>query len=485
MRSAWSVRRRWPVVFAVALSVMLAAVSQAPAAAPWSAPQEVPGAHLMRWETNVLKPVEGLLGFTPGGVGFMVLGSDAGGRGIARFNGSQGAFGPVIASQLGGVAPSKMALYGRDRVILAGQADAVGDPRAPMNPDILLDAAVTRGSVTGQFTRRQVLAKGIVAGSASAAVVTALAANPAGDAAVVVSVPVRGHLRVRGYQSWVFVRRHGQSAFKRVLAIGRETVGSSPAALAVNGPGDVLVAFDDRTSVRARLITAASKVGREQRLGQGGSAFVYGGRMVATMDGTRRALVAWMAQRVGEGSYAGSPGIVALAYAPPHSAFGPAQVVQRNLPKGFNRGIVGPAVQTALLGSRGVVVWTGYASGRYVVRFFDVTSGQASSARELSPAGSDALLRGLAVTSRGGLVATWSTTIQRQPSALYAAARPAGAATWGPIETVTSTGPDPALGSAVITASPVSGQAVLLWSDPVPPGIAAIPVRFSARPTPG
>jgi hypothetical protein len=58
---------------------------------------------------------------------------------------------------------------------------------------------------------------------------------------------------------------------KRIVAIGRERVGSSPAALAVNGPGDVLVAWDDRTSVRARLVTAGSKVGGEQRLGQGGS----------------------------------------------------------------------------------------------------------------------------------------------------------------------------------------------------------------------
>jgi hypothetical protein len=485
MRPVRSVTWRWSAVLVVALAVMLAAVPQAPAAAPWSAPEAIPGAHLLWWESNALRQVDGLLGFTPGGVGFMVLGSDAGGRGIARFNGSRGTFGPVGPSQLGGVAPSKMGLYGRDHVILGGQADAVGDPRASMNPDILLDAAVTRGSVTGQFTRRQVLAKGIVAGGAAPAVVTALAANPAGDAAVVVSVPVRGRVRVRGFQSWVFVRRHGQSAFKRILAIGRQTVGSSPAALAVNGPGDVLVAWDDRTSVRARLITAGSRVGREQRLGQGGSAFVLGGRMVAVMDGTRRALVAWMAQRVGEGSYAGSPGIVALAYAPAYSGFAPAQVVQRNLPEGSNRGIIGPAVQTALLGSRGVVVWTGYASGRYVVRCVDVTSGRASAPRDLSPAGSDALLRGLAVTSRGGQVATWSTTIQHQPSALYAAARAAGATTWGPIETVTSTGPDPTFGSAVIAASPLSGQAVALWSDPIPPGIAAMPVRFSARPTPG
>jgi hypothetical protein len=208
--------------------------------------------------------------------------------------------------------------------------------------------------------------------------------------------------------------------------------------------------------------------------------------MVATMDATRRALVGGMAQRVGEGSYAGSPGIVALAYAPPHGAFAPAQVVQRDLPKGPGRGILGPAVQAALLGSRGVVVWTGYGSGRYVVRSVDVASGRASSVRDVSPAGSDALLRGLAMTPRGGLVAAWSTTIQQQPAALHAASRAAGATTaWGPIETVTSTGPGPAIGNAAIAASPVSGQAVALWSDPVPPAIAAIPVRFSTRPTPG
>jgi hypothetical protein len=112
MRPVWSVRWRWSAVLVVALAVMLAAVPQAPAAAPWSAPEAIPGAHLLRWESNALKQVDGLLGFTPGGVGFMVVGSDAGGRGIARFSGSRGTFNPVSPSQLGGVAPSRMALYG-------------------------------------------------------------------------------------------------------------------------------------------------------------------------------------------------------------------------------------------------------------------------------------------------------------------------------------------------------------------------------------
>jgi hypothetical protein len=70
-----------------------------------------------------------------------------------------------------------------------------------MNPDILLDAAVTRRLAGSRFARRQVLARGLAAGRPSPAVVTALASNDAGDAAAVVAVPVRGRVQVAGYTS--------------------------------------------------------------------------------------------------------------------------------------------------------------------------------------------------------------------------------------------------------------------------------------------
>ena len=383
-------------------------------------------------------------------------------------------------------------------MILAGQANRAGDPRFATNPEILLDAAVTRGTLSGGFSQRQVLAKGMVAGSGAGlgqAIVTALAANSAGDAAAVVSAPVAGKRKgsVAGYQSRLFVRRRGQPSFRRILDIGRRTVGHSPAALAVNAPGDVLVASDDRVSVRARLVRANGKLDGEQRLGQGGSS-LGGERLVAAMDGTRRMLVAWMAQSSGE-TDAGGPGIVALAYAPPYKPFRSAQVVQRNLPRGYSRGIGGTAVQAALLRNRGVVAWTGHSDGRYAVRTVDITNGRASAPRDLSPAGTSAQLRGLAVGPRGGTVVTWasgavrSIALPKPPLTVQAMARAADATTWGPIENVatTDTGAQDFMASdALIAANPLSGQTVLLCSDPLPAGAdplppSPVPVKYSVR----
>ena len=465
---------------------LLVAGPPALGAAPWSDLQAVPGTSEGRWELIQgpgpgfsgygLRDVQELFGFTPGGMGVAVLGRDGGGLGISRFSGSTGTFGAPTASRLGGVVPSQMALYGREGMVLGGQANLAGDPRSG---EVFLDAAVTRGSVTGAFARRQILAKGR---DSTQAVVTALAANAAGDAAAVVSVPVRG----AGHESRLFIRRRGQSAFRKVADIGIRTVGKSPAALAVNGPGDVLVAWDDRTSVRARLVTASGKVGAEQRLGQGGSPF-RNQPLVAAMDGTRRMLVAWLAQSLGQ-TAAGGPGIVALASASPYRSFRPAQVVQRNLPRGDDRAVGGPAA--ALLRNRGVVVWNGYVNGHYVVRSVDVTSGRAGSRRNLSPLGTDTKLQGLAVGARGGTIAAWSSrssgTVPQPTPGVFAVTRAADVPGWGPIETVATT--RTADVGALIAASPVSGQALLIFSliwDVQPPAYPnPVPVRFSVRSSP-
>lgn len=505
MTCAMSRGRRWPIVLAVGAAAFTVGVPRALGAPPWSDPQTIPGAYVTHWESGSgvqpgyrLTGVTGLLGFTPGGAGVAILGRDAGGQGLTRFSSATGTFGPLRGSTFAGIAPSRMALFGREGVLLAGQANRAGDPRFVTNPEILLDAAVTRGTLSGAFAPRQVLAKGMAGGSGTGlgrAVVTALEANSSGDAAAVVSAPVAGKRKgsVAGYQSLLFMRRRGQPSFRRILGIGRRTVGHSPAALAINGPGDVLVASDDRVSVRARLVRADGRADREQRLGQGGSS-LGGERLVAAMDGTRRMLVAWMAQSVSK--YAGGPGIVALAYAPPYKPFRAAQVVQRNLPRGPSRGIPGNAVQAALLRDRGVVVWTGYTGGRYAVRTVDVSSGRAGSPRDLSPAGASALLGGLAVGPRGGTVVVWESgairrnAVPKPPHAVQAIARAAGATTWGPVEQVATadTGAQDVIApDALIAANPLSGQSVLLWSDPLPAGAnplppSPIPVRSSVRP---
>jgi hypothetical protein len=323
-----------------------------------------------------------------------------------------------------------------------------------MNPDILLDAAVTRRLAGSRFARRQVLARGLAAGRPSPAVVTALASNDAGDAAAVVAVPVRGRVQVAGYTSQLFLRRAGVPSFRRVrVAIGRQTVGASPAALAVNRAG-------------------------------GGSAHVFGGRMAAAMDAGRRAVVAWVAQRVaGESLFAGPPGIVAAAYAAHGGSFGPAGVLERDLPRGPGRGIRAPGVAVALLRDRAVVAWTGHVANRYAVRAADVTSAGAHVPVDLSPPGADAQLRGMSAGRRGGLVAVWST----RPMGLYAVARAPGAAAWGSVETISpplGTEGAPAAGLPV-AGSPTTGRTIVLWSDPAGPRPAPVPVHVSARPAPG
>jgi hypothetical protein len=485
---------------ALAVAAVLVVASPASAAAPWSEPQTLAGGHLDYWQPAELPgapansafgltEAPALLGFTPGGAGLAIVATDSGGRGIARFSGSSGTFGAVRASTFGGVLPSQMALYGREGVMVSGAATSGRDP-VDKRSGTPLDAAVTRGTLSGGFQTRQVLAHGLVAGSPAAAIVVTLAVNAAGDAAAVVSAPVKGRTRVTGYQARLFIRRRGQSSFRRIIDLGPKTIGRSPAALAVNAPGDVLVSWDDRTSVRARLVTAAGRVGGAQRLGPGGSAWVDGSRMSAAIDASRRMLVAWVAQRVGEGGFAGRPGIVALAYASPYKSFRPAQVTQRNLPTGADNAIGLPGVVAGLLRDRGVVAFEGDVDGRRAVRTVDVRSGKAGTVHDLSPAGTVARLRGLAIGPRGGTVVSWwGSAGTAPPAGVFAVARAAGTTDWGPLETIGETAapagaPDPVNGA--LAADPVSGRAVMLWSDVPVPGPAAtapppVPARYSVR----
>jgi hypothetical protein len=323
--------------------------------------------------------------------------------------------------------------------------------------------------------------------------VTALAANTAGDAAAVVDVPVRGHISVVGFRPRLFVRHRGQPAFRRVADLGRRTVGRHPAAIALNGAGDVLVAWDDRDSVRARVVSAAGRVGAERRLGRGGSSWLGAARMVASMDANRRMLVAWLAQRIGGLGSAGGPGMVAYAYAPAHQRFGAARVLQGNLPRGMDRGIGPPGVQATLLRDGAAVVWTGYTAGRFAVRAVDVRSGRPSAPVNLSPAGTDARLRSMAIGPRGALVVAWSSsgrvgTSPTPPPGLYVRARAAATTTSGPLETIVTIAPgDFVPGGVPLAADPVTGRTVMLWSDsvttaPGPPG--ALTTHSSVRTSP-
>ena len=202
------------------------------------------------------------------------------------------------------------------------------------------------------------------------------------------------------------------------------------------------------------------------------------------MDADRRMLVAWLAQRIGGLGSAGGPGIVAYAYAPAHQRFGAARVLQGNLPRGMDRGIGPPGVQAALLRGGAVVVWTGY-NGRALRR---ACRGRARPAApgapvDLSPAGTDARLRSMAVGAarRAGRSVVEQRSIRararRRRRASTSRARAAATTTWGPLETIaTLAAIDFVPGGVPLAADPVTGRTVVLWSDPVttapgPPGV--------------
>lgn len=76
-----------PSIGLAAAAVSLAAAAPVAAAPPWSDPQPVAGGYLAQWAPMnpglAFRQVDGHLGFTPGGVGFAVLGRTAGGLGYA------------------------------------------------------------------------------------------------------------------------------------------------------------------------------------------------------------------------------------------------------------------------------------------------------------------------------------------------------------------------------------------------------------------
>lgn len=473
-----SLRSRRAAVLAAALSLLVVPVARA--AAPWADPQPLSGGYLATWRESgglAFSTAPAQLGFTQGGTGFAVVGRSAGGLGYTRFAGSRGGFGAVTASTFRSVVPEHLATFGRSGVYLAG---ALASPSAQQTANGgPLSVAVVRGNVTGDYPTRQTLAQGYlpkkgVLADPGAATATALASNATGVAAVTVSIPVVGRTRVIGYRSRLFVRWRGQSLFRRVLDYGKQTVGSSPSALAINPTGDILLAWDDRTSVHARLITAGGKIGTEQRLGLGGSAYLGPSftRIVASIDSTRRMLVAWLAQRAGSSGNAGGPGIVAASVASPGKPFGSQITLESGLKQGDRALISGTAIQAAILRDRGVVTWDGWQGSTRVVRTADLVGGRAQGARLLSTAGVSSWLQGLAVGPRGGTVAVWSAEGQ----GLLAAARAGGTSNWDGTETVAPGADTTGMTDALVAGSPVSGDTVVLASAPVP---------MSGVPTPG
>ena len=129
------------------------------------------------------------------------------------------------------------------------------------------------------------------------------AANAAGDHAVLVD-PCRKRGCKKGSPA-VYVHRDGEDGFRRRIVVDRPGRGYG-SALAIDGRGRILVAWDRDDKVFARWISSRGRLGRLQLLGY--ERTPAGFSVTIAPDG--RAAVAWTTQRVSEGdaSPAGAPG---------------------------------------------------------------------------------------------------------------------------------------------------------------------------------
>ena len=123
---------------------------------------------------------------------------------------------------------------------------------------------------------------------------------------------------------YLIVRRHG-SSFGRPIKLAPRT-NTVFGAVAINARGDVLAVWErplhgstGTRGIYARERTADGRLGSTRRLGTSAPA----PKISAALGDGRRAVVAWVSQRVSEGD-AGSPAMIRAAIAAPGERFGPA-----------------------------------------------------------------------------------------------------------------------------------------------------------------
>jgi hypothetical protein len=411
--------------------------SMALAGPPWSPPAPVEGA-----------PDAGaLLGTAPGGAGLLTFGvpsihgsrTTAFGAPIDR----DGAVGP--ARRIGrGLSVDALALYGRDRVLVAGTRVGRGAARP---------VAVAFGRVGEPLGRvRTVVGR--------AGFPLALDANRTGDAAVIASRCLRAAC-VRS-RPLLIVRRRGR-AFGRPVALGgagRVTA----AATSVNREGAVLAVWARDGVVYARVRGAAGGLGRVQRLG---AAFGFQ-EISAALGVGRRAVVAFGAQGIIEGEPTG-PFRAWYAYAR-RGRFGARWWLETVPHSGESTYVAGGRVRAALLpGGHATVAWTGREDGFFVVRVAEVGASGPVAGKTVSLPGRHAILGDMARGPGGDLVVAWIDGIRgAEPVApgtetVQAAVRRSWSPEFGAVELITAPGPRLDTEGVDVEILPASGRMVATW----------------------
>ena len=298
--------------------------------------------------------------------------------------------------------------------------------------------AVAFGSTNGTFgSPRRIVDERSLGGAPQ------LAVNAKGDAAIAYYRNLGG----TNNRVMVSLRRAGGS-FGAPVQIAHGRIRS--VAVAVGPRGDVLVAWDDRGTIRARYKSASSS--GFQPIETIASDPTFFAQIHAAVTDGGRCYLAWSAKFLSEGGSQG-PVFDEVAVRPAGHRFRAAQRLERDGESFAQR-----PVALALTGARdATVAWTGFDGANARVRVASTDpSGRFGVPQDVSPAGRDGVVSDLGAAGGTRLV-VWDNG-SFDANQVFAAVAPAGAA-FGAAEAV-SAAQEARAGRAVLTPTPT-----VVWTN--------------------
>ena len=395
-----------------ALCLLAAAPATAAAAPPWSAPQDQSGPHLFIDGPRLAVAGDGAvaLGWTwQDGIG------NAAHFGVHRAALAAGATAAGSAGALPAATAAGPVVAGTTRTAIA----TLTEPRDPTTGTWRIGVAF--GRLTGGYGAvRTVTAQRV------RLVGPQLAAAPDGAMALAWWED-RGTANDR---VMVSLRRPGGSfGAPTRLATGR----IRSVSVAIGARGDVLVAWDARGTVQARVKAAGRGFASTDTIA---SEDAYSADLRTAVSARGRPVVAWRAQFRSEGGTSG-PAYVQAAVRPlGKDRFRPAELLERTDATRARPGI-GLALDAA---GAPVVAWTGAdATGPRVRVARSTSSLRFAAPQDVSAAGLEVQLADLAADAGGRLAAIWTVDTFERTSRVQAAVAPPGGALGAP-EDVSPTG---------------------------------------------
>ncbi len=422
----------------LAAAGLAAAPGPAIAAPPWTAPQRISAAHTFIDAPGVV--------FSGDGTGLAGWSEQDGVGDDTRRALAQATRPPAPAAPFGPPRPAPewasaaRATYAQTRIVTA------------LNDGVNLAAAFSRIGGPDPTPLTVVQGRRIVAPT--------LAANPRGDVALA-WFDDRG---IHTDRVQVALRRPG-GRFGRPITLATGRIRG--VTVAVGARGDVLVAWDARGVVQARLRRPGRRSFGSTDTIRSQDAFFATLRAAVTPNG--RAVVAWAAQKLTEGG-GPEPGFVQAAVRPAGQArFREAQLLEQ-VPTTV---VVGTASLALEPDGAALLAWSGREGNASLVKVARTdAAARFGTPVAVSPPDDGTLVPLAAVGPGGDAVVAWFGAPDND-SALFASARPAGGA-FGPPEVVG--GVDERVSAAALAYAPNSGFPTAVWSARVGPDGPGVPI---------